>query len=533
MSPPCEIDNHSWEVIMNLAQLAESSLERLGERKSLVFDGRVYSNVELHDQSKRLHTAFSNLGIKRGSNVVLFLMNHPLVYPVFEGIFRTGGTAIPVMFLLTTPEIRFILQNSMAEAVVTDPMCVDRIREAAKGLDHLKWIIVLGGEDNTAGTPPEYSLETLLQEEMTHGLPNIAGDDVGIMMYTSGTTGKPKGVMLTHDNLYAQGLATLDAGELENWEGPYISMSAMPMAHIFGVGVLLAGYLSTKEIADAGSYGVQMGWFETDQFMALIQEHKCNVMPAVPTMLSLILNHPGGDKYDLSSLKEVICGASPLPEEVARSFSKRYGCRIREIYGLTEATGLGTSNRSSGVYKPRSAGPAYCNIDLKIFDGSDTPLPPGESGEIVLKGPTIMKGYFNLPDKTAETVVNEWLHTGDVGYLDKDGYLFVIDRVKDMIIRGGENIYPAQLEDILYRFPGVAEAAIVGTPDQTYGENIVAFVVASPGATLSEPEIIEFMKTETSSFKIPSKVHIIDGLPKNPVGKILKRELREKALEMD
>jgi long-chain acyl-CoA synthetase len=305
----------------------------------------------------------------------------------------------------------------------------------------------------------------------------------------------------------------------------------MPMAHIFGVGVMMSNYLIPKKIVESGAYGVQMGWFETDQFMSLIQEHKCTVMPAVPTMLSLILNHPTADKYDLSSLREVVCGASPLPEEVARAFSEKYGCFVREIYGLTEATGMGSANRRSGVYKPGSAGQAYYNIELKIFDSSDNPLPAGECGQIVLKGPSIMKGYFNLPEETAEAMKNGWLHTGDIGYLDEDGYLFVIDRVKDMIIRGGENIYPAQLEEILYRFPGVAEAAIVGTPDETYGENIVAFVVAIIGETLSEQEIINFMKSETSSFKVPSKIYIVDTLPKSPVGKILKRELREIALK--
>jgi long-chain acyl-CoA synthetase len=394
-------------------------------------------------------------------------------------------------------------------------------------------VIVLGGENNPNSSPPEYALEPFLKEEKTERLPDIAGEDVAIMMYTSGTTGKPKGVMLTHDNIYAQGLASQNASEFDTWEGPAISMSAMPMAHIFGVGVMVSGYLTPKKLIDAGSYGVQMAWFETEQYMSLIQEHKCNIMPAVPTMLSLILNHPNVDKYDLSSLKEVVCGASPLPEEVARAFGERYGCRVREIYGLTEAAGLGSANRRSKSYKPGSAGLTYFNIELKIFDNNDNPLPPGESGEIVLRGPSVMKGYFNLPDKTVETMKSGWLHTGDVGHLDEEGYLFVTDRVKDMIIRGGENIYPAQLEDILYQFPGVAEAAIVGTPDPVYGENIVAFVVPSPGVTLSDKEIINFMKTQTSAFKVPSRIHFMETLPKTPIGKILKRELREKALSLE
>lgn len=517
---------------MNIAKLAESTLERLGERKTMVFNGKDYTNLQQFDDSRRLHTAFYDMGVKKGTNVVLCLMNDPLIYPVFGGIFRTGGTAIPVMFLLEAPEVRYILRDSKAEGVITDLLSLDKIREAVKELDHIKWIVVFGGEDNPKAPIPEFALKTFLTADVTAGLPDIAGDDVAIMMYTSGTTGKPKGVMLTHDNLYAQAQASQNAAELDTWEGPYIGMSAMPMAHIFGVGVMMSNYLIPKKLADSGSYGVQMGWFETDQFMSLIQEHKCTIMPAVPAMMSLILHHPTADNYDLSSLQEVVCGASPLPEEVARAFSEKYGCIVREIYGLTEATGMGSANRRSREYKPGSAGQAYFNVELNIFDSNDNPLPQHERGEIVLKGPTIMKGYYNMPDKTAETMRSGWLHTGDIGYLDEDGYLFVTDRVKDMIIRGGENIYPAQLEEILYRVPGIAEAAIVGTPDEIYGENIVAFVVASPGETLSEHDILDFMKSETSSFKVPSKIYIIEALPKNPVGKILKKELRKLALNM-
>ncbi len=517
---------------MNIAKLAESTLERLGERKTMVFNGKDYTNLQQFDDSRRLHTAFYEIGVKKGTNVVLCLMNDPLIYPVFGGIFRTGGTAIPVMFLLTAPEVRYILRDSKAEGVITDLSSLDKIREAVKELDHIKWIVVFGGEDNPKAPIPEFALKTFLTADVTAGLPDIAGDDVAIMMYTSGTTGKPKGVMLTHDNLYAQAQAGQNAAELDTWEGPYIGISAMPMAHIFGVGVMMSDYFIPKKLADSGSYSVQMGWFETDKFMSLIQEHKCTIMPAVPTMLSLILHHPTVDNYDLSSLQEVVCGAAPLPEEVARAFSEKYGCIVREIYGLTEATGRGSANRRSREYKPGSAGQAYFNVELNIFDSNDNPLPQHERGEIVLKGPTIMKGYYNMPDKTAETMRSGWLHTGDIGYLDEDGYLFVTDRVKDMIIRGGENIYPAQLEEILYRVPGIAEAAIIGTPDEIYGENIVAFVVASPAETLSEHDIIDFMKSETSSFKVPSKIYIIEALPKNPVGKILKRELRKLALNM-
>ncbi|MBU2645265.1 AMP-binding protein [bacterium] len=518
---------------MNLAELTENAYDRLGDHMSLDFEGQRFTNTQLMDYSRRLQRGFENLGMQRGSNIVLCLINHPLVFPVFGGIFRTGATAIPVMFLLSAPELRYVFQDSGAEGIITDKMCLGKVREAAAGLDHIKWIMILDGEPDPNTPVREVSLEPLLQEPPQEKWPSIAGNDTAIMMYTSGTTGKPKGVMLTHDNLYAQGQASLDATEFDSWEGPAISMSAMPMAHIFGVGVMIGSYMVPKRIVEEGGYGVQMAWFDTERFMGLIQQHQCTNMAAVPTMLSLILNHPKVDDYDLTSLREVICGASSLPEEVARAFERKCGCRIREIYGLTENAGLGTANRRSKPYKPGSAGLAYCNVELKIFDSTDQSLTSGEKGEIVMRGPSVMKGYYNLPDKTAEAMRSGWLHTGDVGYLDEDGYLFVVDRVKDMIIRGGENIYPAELEDILYRFPGVAEAAVVGTPDPVYGENIVAFVVPGHGASLNEKDIIEFMRTQTSSFKTPGTVYFVDSLPKSPIGKILRRELRQQAADLE
>ncbi len=211
------------------------------------------------------------------------------------------------------------------------------------------------------------------------------------------------------------------------------------------------------------------------------------------------------------------------------AFQKKWNCRIREIYGQTESTGLGSANRLSKPYKPGSAGQAYYNTELKIFDDNDEPVPTGEKGEIVLRGPSIMKGYFNNPEATAQALRGGWLHTGDIGYLDEEGYLFIVDRKKDMIIKGGENIYPAELEEILYALPGVAEAAVVGKPDGILGETVVAYLVCKPGCSLTEKEVKDFFKGKTSSFKTPSEVFFIDALPKSPVGKILKRELRERA----
>ncbi len=516
---------------MNIPQLAEDSYKRLGKRKVMVFEGREVTNWELLDTGRRMHRAFSRLGLGKEDVAVLCMMNHHLVYGIFQGIFRTGGTAIPVMFMWTAPEVRHVLSDSMAQGVVTDFMNIDKVREAVEGLDHVKWIAVMDGEDRPDSSPPEYRLENLLEEEPELSLPEIHDNDVALMLYTSGTTGKPKGVMLTHLNLISSAEAAAEASEMDKKEKGTVTVSAMPMAHIFGVGVMNGGYTLPEHMAD--SYTVQLAWFEPEQFMQLIQEHRCQTFPAVPTMLALILAHPSIDEYDLSSLEEVISGAAPLPPELAHIFIERYGCRVREIYGTTESTGLGAANRISDPYKPGSCGKAYFNTPIRIYDDQDNDLPAGEIGEVCLSGPAIMKGYKNLPRETAETLKDGWLHTGDLGYLDEEGYLFVVDRKKDMIIRGGENIYPAELEAIMYGLKEVAEAAVVGIPEAVYGEKVIAFVTLKPGATISEQEILDFMGTKTTGFKVPSKIHFVDAIPKTLIGKILKRELREKAAEME
>ncbi len=511
----------------NLANLAEEALDRLGERRSLYFEGDWVTNAQTLDRARRLQRAFAELGVGPGKIVALCMTNHPLVYPVFQGTFRTGGAAVPVMFQLAAPELRFIVEDTKAHVVVTDEANLDKVREGVAGLDNVKWIVGRGIQTNRDASPPELNLEELLENEPQKQLPELSSEDLAMLLYTSGTTGRPKGAMLSHANLIASAKAAQAAGEVENLETPRVSVSAMPMAHIFGVGVMNGGFLTPEHLADG--YMIQLMWFEPERFMQVIQEHRCNTMPAVPTMLAMILNHPKFAEYDLSSMEEVVCGAAPLPVELANSFAAKLNCRVREIYGQTEGTGIGSANRPSDDYRPGSAGRAYPGTELRIVDEDGNPLPTGERGEITLKGPTLMMGYLNRPEATAETVRDGWLHSGDVGYLDEDGFLFIVDRQKDMIIRGGENIYPAELEDILYEHPAVAEAAVVGVPDDVYGEGVVAYAVLGPGQEASEAELISFVKEKTSPFKAPQRVHFLSELPKSGVGKILRRELRERA----
>ncbi|MCP4755760.1 MAG: AMP-binding protein [Proteobacteria bacterium] len=513
---------------MNLAELAEQSAQRLGERKTMIFEGQEYTNLQFLKQARCLHRGLSGLGLGKGDVAVMCLTNHPTVFPTFQGIFRTGAIAIPVMFTLTTPELNYIFSDCQAQGIITDAFSIERVREAVQGLEHIKWIAVLGGSDDPAASVPEHSLETLFESEPEESLPNVDQDDVALMLYTAGTTGKPKGVMLTHRNLIHTAEASLVASEMDERDTPRVSVSALPLAHIFGVGVMNGSFVVPKHLANG--YTVQMAWFEPEQFMQLIQEHKATFIAVVPTVLAMLLNHPKVKEYDLTSLEEVVSGAAPLPVEQALAFSELARIdSVREIYGCTECTGLGSANLASEPYLPGSAGKAYMGMELNIFDEDDNPLPQGERGEVVIKGPAVMKGYLNRPEETAKALRNGWLHTGDVGYLDENGYLFIVDRKKDMIIRGGENIYPGELEEIMYQHPAVAEAAVIGTPDPVYGENVVAYVVLRQDQTATDSEIIDFMKTKTSSFKAPSKVNFIEAIPKSPIGKILKRELRDLA----
>jgi len=517
--------------VINLADLAEVSAERLGECLCLDIEGDRFTNWQMLDRSRRLHAALAEMGLARGEHAVVLMMNHALVYSVFQGIFRSGGTAVPVMPQSAAAELRYVLTDTEASLVITDVDRLPTVREAASGLTHVRHILVQGGSDDPHANPPEVRLDALLDYAPRTYLPRIEAADVAVMLYSSGTTGRPKGVLLSHANLLASSAAVLDASALDSWEGPRVTLSAMPIAHIFGVAIMNDLLLTPERLAGK-THLVQLRWFDTERFMELIQQHQCTSIAAVPTMLALMLNHPRASQYDLSSLIEVICGGAPLPVELAQSFMRRYPCRIREVYGLTEASGLGTANRRTEPYRPGSAGRTYMNTELRIVDDDDRALPAGERGEICLRGPIVMQGYHNLPEETAQVLRGAWLHTGDVGYLDNDGYLFVVDRKKDMIIRGGENIFPAELEAILHEHPAVAEAAVVGVPDSVYGENVVAFVVVKAGAELSETQVIEHVCGQVARFKAPSQVHFLSVLPKSSIGKILRRVLRENAVSM-
>ena len=502
---------------MNLVQLGENRIQKFGERLSIVFEDEAYTNARISEMGSRLASGLKSLGIGRGDHVVVSLSNSPEVFACFQAIWRIGSVIVPIMFLLGENETRYILDHSDAKAVITNQEHLEKIENARRGIAHVKNVIVLGHNDN--GDQIDF-FDLIEKSSPEDTIEEMDEEDLALMIYTSGTTGQPKGVMLSHQNLYHNAIASFDATELEHGT---IALLCLPLAHSFGVVVMNAGNVSPfKE-----SFYVLMRWFDPEEVFRLIEKYHVDLLYGVPTMYQLLLQHPAADQYDTSSLKRCTISAAPVTDELYRAFTTKFNCKMYEGYGLTEASPTVALCRPSMPWKKGSTGVPIDGVEIKILDLDDNQLPAGEQGEIVVKGPNVMLGYYKRPEETEEALRGGWLHTGDVGYLDEEGYLFITDRIKDMIIKGGYNIYPSEIEGYLEEHPAVAEVSVIGIPDEKYGEEIFAFIVRMPEQDLSENEIIEFAKSKMTAFKAPSKVRFVDGLPKSLVGKVLKKELRK------
>jgi long-chain acyl-CoA synthetase len=502
---------------MNVANFLDDHIARLGEVPNLVFEDAEYTNVWIRENANRLANGLKTLGVGRGDVVVVSLQNSPTVLVAFQAVFRLGATILPIMFNLGPDETQFILSDCDAEVLITSQDLPEKLRTAAQtpGIRH---IVVLGGEEPEERIVP---YEKLVEHQSNHfDMEEMNDDDIALLIYTAGTTGRPKGVMLSHGNLYHHVTATYNLFEHTRPAGTLI---CLPLAHMFGVTGMLIDHLSEHR----GSRMVLMRWFDPEEIFRLIEKYKVIGMGGVPTMFWILLEHPSVEKYDISSMERCVVGAAPLPDELYRRFESKLGIEMIEAYGLSESCSAVACTHDGWVRKTGSAGTAIGKAVIKIFDEQDKELPPGEPGEIVIQGPTIMKGYYKRPEETAETLRGGWLHTGEVGYLDVDGYLFITDRKKDMIIKGGENIYPSEVENYLLRHPTVAEAAVVGVPDKTYGEEVLAFVVTKPGAGVTADEIISHCHRGYSKFKSPSRIEFVEKLPKSLVGKVLKAELKK------
>lgn len=505
---------------MNLASLALKDLEERGEYPRLLFQDRNYTNRELHDASCRLSRALERLGVVHGDRVVVMMPNCPEVMVSYPAIWRVGGTVIPVLFVLDARELAYILHDSAAKVVITSPDVYPKVREASRHAPDLERVIVTGSESGV----PEGGLsfdELVRTAEPLATIVERDPSDLANILYTSGTTGQPKGVMQTHHNLHAYALNSWKTSARREGER---SLLVLPLAHSFGLGVLVSGYLF-------GGTAVLMRWFNPEEALALIQEHQITAMAGVPTMFMYMLTHERADRYDTSSVKRWLVGAAPMPVSQIRQFEAKFGGTMYVGYGLTESCPGIAVEREGMPRKPGSTGVPMEGVRVKIVGEDGAELPRGQIGEICASGENISPGYYKLAAATAETFRDGWLHTGDMGYLDEDDYLFIVERKKDLIIRAGLNVYPKDVEEIIYRHPAVREAAVVGVPDALMGEEVCAFIVPKSGARLTPEDVISHCQASLAKYKTPRYVEFASELPKTNIGKIQKKELRKLAAQ--
>jgi len=501
---------------MNLVQLAEENYNKFGEYRYLVFDEKNYTNLEILRYSKKISNGLRNLGLKSGDNVVVMMPNSPEVLVSYQGILGAGCVIVPVTPSLTERELKHILLNSEAAAIVTSLEHMPKVDLVRKEVETLKHVIIVK-EGQVPGT---INFWDLINDSSDKPISiTIKDDDLAVIIYTAGTTGTPKGVMLTHKNLYTNAVNTASARKAKKDE---ISLAVLPMSHSFGITTMNISFIY-------GNLWVLVPRFNVEEMFRLIEKHRVTNFPGVPTMLGLMLLAPPEvrQKYDLSSLVNVTSGSAPLPVETLQTFQKEFDCIIREGYGLSEASPVVSTHYIDREIKPGSVGQPIPETEVRIVDEKEEDVPVGEVGELIAKGPNISPGYYKMPLETGNTFKDGWLYTGDMARMDKDGYLFIVERKKDLIIRGGFNIYPRDVEEILHQYPKVQEAAVIGVPDPIMGEEVKVFIVLASGATAREQDIIDFCKQHLSENKCPKMVQFLDNLPKSPIGKVLRKELRK------
>ncbi len=507
----------------NLSTIIREAAIRYPDHPALVYDGGQLTYAELDHESDLLARSLIKLGLKEGQPVGLQLPNVPAFAVALHGVLKAGGCVILINVLNKAPEIEYFLSFANAFAIISDGAVADEALRGAQaaGVEHV--FIRTENRDDAAPEGTRSFWDLLIDRGETTPPPFAATEpnDTAALLFTSGTTGKPKGVQLTHFQLYMNSKAHVDAFAMDHTTSV---VAVMPLFHALG----LSGILNATAIA-CGTVRL-LPKFDATRVLEVIDQEKCTMVHGVPTMYHAMLNHPDREQYDTSSMK--ICGSAgaAIAAELLDSIEKTFNIQIIEMYGLTESGPLATNNLPNDR-KPYSAGKPIWGTEVQIWDDDLNELPPGREnvGEIVIRGHNTMRGYLNNPDATEEAFKGGWLHSGDLGYKDEDGFLFIVDRKKEMIIRGGYNVYPREVEEVLYQHPAVFECAVVGVPNERLGEEVAAYMSVRPGHEITEEELIEFTKERLAAYKYPRTVTFLEQLPHGPTGKILKRELAENA----
>ncbi len=494
----------------NLASLLTDSAARHSERPAIKLEDATMTFAQLDDASARFAGLLAARGFQPGDRVGVMLPNVPYFPVAYYGILRAGGVVVPMNVLLKGREVAFYLEDSGAKLLFAWHEFGEEARPGAQA----------AGAELVEVAPRDF-MQAIMAAEPRAQLAGVADEDTAVILYTSGTTGKPKGAELTHANLY--GNAKTKVETLIQLRDGDVILGALPLFHSFGqTAAMNAGMM-------AGVCLTLLPRFDPVKALQIMERDRVTVFLGVPTMYSAMLAVPAGERPDTSSLRTCISGGASLPVEVLRAFESQFGVAILEGYGLSETSPVASFNHPDRERKPGSIGTPIRDVRMKVVDPDDRELPAGEVGEIVIQGPNVMKGYWKRPDATAEAMRGGWFHTGDLAKVDDDGYFFIVDRKKDMIIRGGYNVYPREIEEVLYEHPAVAEAAVVGIADVTLGEEVGAAVALKAGAEASPEELQAFVKERVAAYKYPRHVWLVPELPKGPTGKILKREIEAPA----
>ena len=507
---------------MYLTQPLHKALIEAPNQTATVCHGRRHSYREFVSRIARLAAGLKKLGLKEGDRVAILSLNSDRYAEAIYATFWAGGVINPVNIRWSPAEIIYSLDDCESTFLVVDDTFSPMINPLKEGSKSLSTIIYSGDKETPDGT---HNFEDLVRdnEEMEDTL--RSKDDLAAVMYTGGTTGKPKGVMLSHMNLFSNGLGSQ---AVANMPTRSVTLHAAPTFHVAGTGLIL-------QAVARHSTNVILPMFEPKAVLEAIQNEGVIETFLVPTMLRMVLAHPEFGNYDLSGLQHMMYGASPMDSTLlnkARQAMPSAG--FLQAYGMTELSPTVTiltkdwhSDEGFESGKMMSAGRPLPMVEIRIVDGEDNTVPNGTRGEIVARGPVVMQGYWNKPEQTAQALRNGWMHTGDAGYMDDDGFVYVVDRIKDMIVTGGENVYSAEVEEALLQMPQVAQCAVIGVPDEDWGERVHATVVVNDDAELTLDEVMAHCKTLIANYKIPRSVEIRDELPLSPAGKLLKYKLRE------
>jgi long-chain acyl-CoA synthetase len=510
--------------VANLADHLFRQARERGDKVALVFENNSYTFNEMAGRVSRIAGGLRAAGLGVGTRIGLMMPSGPDFIFFQQAAFMIGATVSPLNIFYRRNEIVHAIASCDLQYLLIDTEYAERRPTAgAAGTESLKTVFIFGGEGNSLATRARSAEELLETGKPVETSVQIPTSSIGLMLNTSATTGKAKGVMLSLANIAA------NYDKTPEWLGiteSSVTLCALPLYNTFGLNQCINALMVT------GSTMVLMSRFDAERCIEAIERYRCSFFPAVPTMLQKLFDHPEAGKHDLSSVRRIMTGAAPVPAALLERIYAITGSDtvVMTGYGLTEGTAIVSLehiglDEHGRVKRPKSIGRVLPGMEMQII-GESARTAPGEVGEICVRGPNVMTGYYKMPEDTAVALAGGWLHTGDLGMIDHDGHAYIVDRKKDVIIRGGQNVYPADIEEVLYHAPGVSEVAVIGIPDEVMGEVPIAFVALQPGAQVNADALIARCKEELAQYKVPKEVRILPELPKGPTGKILRRELR-------